>query len=725
MTKQGNTLSADSTGALVPGVPFGCNVDGNVFPTIASCVSFLTQTSATAVGGVITENVPEHITTPVGGVGGLPWNPGTFSGVLRLGAGNDQTTCSPSTPNCWLTDVPIIIGPGMRIVGSGKVPGGTGVSSNGTGIAASSTFPAPLGKPMYPGTNLSCAVGASGTLSDGNYFVSIVKVNDLDSYAGPGTPLHVPGLSAESTPVTVNCAFATCHASSNCAITAASPGMAGTGFAAKDYRVFATLVGGLSGSETLQVPGSGMNCVSGGTVDSAHDCALGSTNGFTINTIQTNDAPNLVDLSNPLVAVIGGSGQSSGFWSVLENLTLVSTGSIGASTNPNVAYWNPTNQENTGINFVGFLGNFGSVATSAGGAGGGTWIYIGPHAPNSFVSHVQTDGSPGTDNTSPIIFYGMILDGRAPGATGGTTRVVSDSTFTPARTTSGSNATIPAGILVTGSTAVTAFNQVHVETPMGSHGTDSDFEVTNGASASVVGPTQFSDSSVPIVHLTSTGTAIMVKNVLGSTGTQVVKDDLNGVTSLGTYVANYSSSLQAGTLRAFTSLTLPNQSANFVYAGPALGSPATPAFRALVPADLPTGGSVQVLAAGQPNVSSGTNSVYVPWLGGGVNGMASKLSSMIASTATIADLYVGVSATYTIAVTFAVAKCTPSSMTNCTPSSDSSLSCTIAVGNEQCNDTTDSLMVSQGDEVFLHVTTGGSTVPNNNIFMSYRLTGVQ
>ena len=47
-TKQGNTLSGDNNGALVPGVPFGCNVDQNVFPSIASCVSFLTS-SGTAI----------------------------------------------------------------------------------------------------------------------------------------------------------------------------------------------------------------------------------------------------------------------------------------------------------------------------------------------------------------------------------------------------------------------------------------------------------------------------------------------------------------------------------------------------------------------------------------------------------------------------------------------------------------------------------------------------
>jgi hypothetical protein len=313
----------------------------------------------------------------------------------------------------------------------------------------------------------------------------------------------------------------------------------------------------------------------------------------------------------------------------------------------------------------------------------------------------------------------MILDGRPGFGTAiGTARRLSNSTFIPGR--GGGTPAIQAGILVTGSKAVASFDQVHVETPSGA---DSNFEVTNGATVSVVGPTQFGNT---IVHLTSSGTGIMVKNVSAASGNQVIKDDVDGVNNLSSYVANYSSSLQAGTLRAFTSLTLPSQNANLIYAGPSSGPPAAPTFRSMVAADLPTAGTVQVLAGGLSAVASTGTSTYVGWLGGTTSTSATGLSPVIASGGTISGLFVGVSATYANAVTFTVASCTPSGMANCTPT-DGNLHCTISGTSEQCNDTSvpDAVSVSAGDEVFLHLTTTGTTIPGRTVFMSYRLTGVQ
>ncbi|HEV2176723.1 MAG TPA: hypothetical protein VGW33_05940 [Terriglobia bacterium] len=369
-----------------------CYVDGVTITTIASCVSLLQgTTTGTQFGGVITTSFPEHIQT-------LPWDPGLFTGTLQVGkapiAHGSLNTCTVSALNCWLTEVPIIIGSGMSIAGSGKVPGtGSGANPNfaeGTAIMPGSSFPIPLGAPTNP--TLTCLVGTGGTLMGGKtYQIAFVEVNNLDTNSS-STALLVPGLSAESSPTGVLCNATTC-ASNNCVITGSAPAtLNATGtIPAQDYRVFASIANGPAGSETLQVPGQGMTCTGTPHVDTNYGCQLGS-NTFTITSITTGgDHPNVVDLSNPLVVEIGpvvGSNTSSpptahneGFWARLENLTLALPGTAVAN-DPNVVFWNPSDQENSGMSFVGITGQVASTTPAETGA----WIYIGPHAPNSFVS---------------------------------------------------------------------------------------------------------------------------------------------------------------------------------------------------------------------------------------------------------------------------------------------------------------------------------------------------
>ena len=529
-TTEGQILIGNSSGALVPGSPFACNVDGNVFKIIGDCVTFLSTGSGGAqFGGVITSNRPEYITS----ANGLPWNPGVFTGVLRLGQGGNSTSCPATLPyNCWLTDVPIVIGSGMTIVGSGNVPNGNSFAS-GTAIVPSSSFPSPLGQPT--GATLSCGTTGSGV----TYYVQVADVNNLDTNSG-ASALKVPGFSAPTTETSITCA------GGSTLIVNAPTGTTGTTpLPASDYRVY---VATTPGSETLQVPTS-CGTPGFGSVDSNFACKLGTGGQATISAslTTTGDNPNLVDLSNPLVVDIGpvnGSGtsaQNEGFWAVLQNLTLAQTGSLAANT-PNVAFWNPSDQENSGISFVSATGPFGSTTDAS--LGGGTWIYIGNHAPNSFVSNFQSDTNP-TAGT----FYGMILDGRPGfGSALGTARVVSNSTFTPGRVLM-SAATVPAGIYVTGSKAYTNFNEVHVETPTAvGAGTDSNFEISNGASGSVRGPQQFGNL---IVHLKSTGASVSVTNITsGPSGSQVIKDDVNGVNTLGSSVVSYATSVHAGSVYA-------------------------------------------------------------------------------------------------------------------------------------------------------------------------------
>lgn len=523
---------------LVYGFPFACNVDGGVFTKIADCVTFLTTTlPAAGFGGVITSNVPEHITASQG----LPWDPGRFSGVLMLGRGGNSGACPmSSTPNCWLTEVPIIMGSGMSIVGSGKIVGSN--FSTGTAIVPGSAFPTPLGQPNFPAGNLSCATGTGGSLPSGTYFVEVVEVNNLDTNASTSA-LAVPGFSAVSAEQSVMCSAN----NSTITVTPPSSSSGSNPIAASDYRVFAA---SSTGAETLQAPGAGMTCVAGGMIDPAYACKLGSLNTAAINSLQANgDPPNLIDLSNPLVVEIGPvispgttSAQNEGFWALLQNLTLALPG-MGLARDPNVAFWNPSDQENSGLSFVNFTGQTSSLSGET-----GAWIYIGNHAPNSFVSNVQTDTNPPMQ-----AFYGMILDGRNGfGSALGTARLVENSTFTPGRCmpgSSGCNPSVLAGIYVTGNNAVTDFDQVHVETPSGA---DSNFEVTNGASVSVRGPTQFGNT---VVHLTSNGTGIRVANVFDTLSpSQVVKDDLNGVNNLGSYVADYTGSVQGASVQGLPSI---------------------------------------------------------------------------------------------------------------------------------------------------------------------------
>ncbi|HEV2178614.1 MAG TPA: hypothetical protein VGW33_15615 [Terriglobia bacterium] len=442
--------------------------------------------------------------------------------------------------------MPFIIGSGMTLVGSGKVAGTNPLNTNpnfaqGTAIMPSSTFPKPLGQPGL-GTSLSCTGTGSVT---GTFIVSFVEVNNLDTNSSTGA-LAVPGLTAESNASPV----LTCSANQIVGSGPAALG-AGTTLPAKDYRVFVRASGAAAGTEALQMPatasGSPLVCTLG-TVDPNYACQLGS--GFVINSIQSGgDNPNLVDLSNPLVVEIGpvisppmSTPQNEGFGATLQNLTLALPATETAN-DPNVAFWDPSDQENSGLSFVGFTGE-----TSSASATPGAWMYIGNHAPNSFVSNVQTDQSP----SSALTFYGMILDGRPGfGNALGTARVVYNSTLTPNRCTPGPgcSATIPAVALVTGAKAATDFLDDHFEV----NGTPDCIQVTNQASASAQGNTHVCN---PFIHLLNTGTNnpvagldIAVHNATTTSGSEVVQDDVNGGIRLLTHVSDYSTAKNAASVQ--------------------------------------------------------------------------------------------------------------------------------------------------------------------------------
>lgn len=146
-------------------------------------------------------------------------------------------------------------------------------------------------------------------------------------------------------------------------------------------------------------------------------------------------------------------------------------------------------------------------------------------------------------------------------------------------------------------------------------------ELTNiGAGTATVTPTTSTINSASSVVLTTGKSVLLVSDGVnycariststGSTGT---------VTSVGVSMPSpFSVSGSPVTTSGTITVTIPNQSPNVIYAGPSSGGSAAPAFRALVPADIPslsgtyaTGGGSSLTGGTGTGTSGTTTSGFV------------------------------------------------------------------------------------------------------------------
>ena len=103
------------------------------------------------------------------------------------------------------------------------------------------------------------------------------------------------------------------------------------------------------------------------------------------------------------------------------------------------------------------------------------------------------------------------------------------------------------------------------------------------ASGAIAG-TYGSDTVIPVITVDTYGRVTSISNVTSASGGQV--DTVTMSVPAGTTFTAINGGTATNPIVGFS---LPTQSANTVWAGPALGAAATPNFRALVAADIPTG----------------------------------------------------------------------------------------------------------------------------------------
>ena len=204
------------------------------------------------------------------------------------------------------TKVPLVLGNGSIVTGSGRViPGPFGLNS-GTLIAPGTGFPVPMNQPSAP--TLTCHSNL-GHLSNGTYRVTLTQVNNINTYAPGGIRAVTPG----ETIGTANEATVTCsNGTSVQSITFTTPAQQIPGgnatFESQGTKIYVTA--GASGTEIFDDASntSNLTCTQSTTFPTA--CA--DSTSVTILTLPStgNPAPKL-NTTNPLV-VLGDVGPYSG-----------------------------------------------------------------------------------------------------------------------------------------------------------------------------------------------------------------------------------------------------------------------------------------------------------------------------------------------------------------------------------------------------------------------------
>jgi hypothetical protein len=398
--------------------PFGgtnqspaCYVDGSTNANIAACITYLNSLGVTGTG-TIYSNIPEDITSQIF------VNP-PFSGTIFLN--NDigtSTTCNQTgTPNCWVTEVPLILPARLYIRGIGAAGTGSGIkTSSGTAITFGSTFPAPIGFSGTLGTPV-CGTTPPGHLHQGLYNLQVTLINNL---MGGSTTPATPGRGSASLEKTgISCPPGITN---SIVWSITNVPTAGAGFAAQEMAVYITAPNGLQGTE-LEATSVSCPLTAPGTVDlDGGSCTLPTSGGGTTVSFTVTDAgatgppPPLVDTSNPMI--VEGTGPDTGNANAVElrDLTLFGspTGSfLPLANEPGVGVLGYTAQEQSGTSQVACYGAFTSAC-----------IYSGFNSNNSHHVGLNAGSSQGPGIGS---FSTMILDGRM--LSGGTARYVSDGTM--------------------------------------------------------------------------------------------------------------------------------------------------------------------------------------------------------------------------------------------------------------------------------------------------------
>jgi hypothetical protein len=449
-----------------------------------------------------------------------------------MGAGLNSVTCTSTPPiNCWVAEVPIIIPSGATIHATGRVGFGNNQSS-GTAIINGANFPAPHGKPTE-GAMTCNATG--GFLSNGNYFVQVATVNNLQTAAVSAAP--IVGISFPTNEVTVNCA----GGGANQSISVPSPSAAGSGsFVAQDYYVYASTT---TGTEFMQPIGASLfSCSVAGVLD-ATTCKMTAT--ATIQAIQTHATtaafpPQLADTTNPLFVEGGQFSQGAVFFNTdVRDLTLQAA--FQGVNSPNVVFL-ADGQENSGFRGLNINGVCGGYSNANFGPGAAVY------ATNLSLNGRFSGGQIGCTTTAGTI-YSMIIDGRdGAGPAQGYPRSISDTTLV-SRT---GGATVPAQLWVngvdSGNGGALEISALHTESPVGGDG----ILIDNGARANIHGTANGVNGYT--IHVTSTGGGVSAQGI-GSNQGKAIKDDLCGRTIDAKYVNDYASPCVGSSIYVYAGAT--------------------------------------------------------------------------------------------------------------------------------------------------------------------------
>jgi hypothetical protein len=280
------TLSPAFLGPLSgssPAVNDFCLVDIVVHLNVASCVGLGTQ-----LGGVIIDPVAIQRQSVT------PFTQTQSSYQVYYGVGVFSTggshPCGAAHPTCMVLDVPYVLKQ-TRLYGSGPVIQ-VADPSTGTEFTYSITYPTPIG--VTPVVSVTCQA-TGGALSNGNYDVTIVGYNNLNSnpfgLAIPGPDLHSPNI-----PVTCSNGGATqalvvtsppVQVSSNTAFNSQEF----YGYSTVDYSGFVNVVNSAVGNCPA---GATLSCISFTSFNNAGINTFGDILGDPVGTIVTIGGANAV-----------------------------------------------------------------------------------------------------------------------------------------------------------------------------------------------------------------------------------------------------------------------------------------------------------------------------------------------------------------------------------------------------------------------------------------------
>ena len=311
------------------------------FLHLVDCLNYFNNTGQNA--GTIWWNPEEVTVNPFANV--TSPNGGNNSYTIYLATGYNATSCPdvtpPTAPNCFLLDVPLVLGTGVDLIGQGMITD-AGNYAAGSAFSFSTKYPSALGQPLLPTISCNSTGGHIGAV--GPVDIGVVQSNNLN--AGNGSATSAPGftiLSVESNPVT-KCTFTSGSTNSISISGVTALTSSNTAFNAQDIYICAATA---SGQEICGGTGSGgtMTCSSSGMTNGL-GCSIGSSTlscGSATNQVACltdiplgGDSgvagngyirPPVSDMSNPVISVgTGDASSGNAFGNRMSRFSVVANG---------------------------------------------------------------------------------------------------------------------------------------------------------------------------------------------------------------------------------------------------------------------------------------------------------------------------------------------------------------------------------------------------------------